>query len=80
MARLTVGIGGGCWPVSHVKPRQGVQLSTNTLGTTDDMHRVIALARGHGILATATGTRSRTSTWPSATSEHKIAERGVLTF
>jgi propanol-preferring alcohol dehydrogenase len=78
---VLVGIGGGSLPVSYVNPRQEVQVSTSTLGTTEDLQRVVALAREHGILATATQYPFEdVNVALRDLAEHRIAERGVLTF
>jgi propanol-preferring alcohol dehydrogenase len=76
---VLVGIGGGSLPFGYVNPRQEVQVSTSTLGTTDDMQRVVALAREHGIVATTTQYPFEDVNQALRDlAEHKIAERGVL--
>ena len=78
---MLVGIGGSTLPCGYVNPRQEIQVSTSTLGTTEDMRRVIALAREHGILATATQySFEDASVGLRDLAEHQIAERSVLTF
>lgn len=76
---VLVGIGGGSLSVSYVNPRQEVQVSTSTLGTIEDQHRVVELARERGIIG-------NTTPYPFTDvnqalrdlADHKITERAIL--
>ena len=76
---MRVGIGGGSLPFGYVDPRQDVQVTTSTLGTTDDMWRVITLAGEHGIIATTTECPLKhVNQALGDLAEHTIVERALL--
>jgi len=78
---VLVGIGGGSLPVSYVNPRQQVQVSTSTLGTIEDQHRVVELARERGIIGNTTPySFTDVNKALHDLANHKIAERAVLRF
>lgn len=76
---VLVGIGGGSLPVSYVSPRQQVQVSTSTLGTIDDLRRVVNLARTENIIGNTTPYAFEDVNQALRDlADHKIDERAIL--